>query len=194
MSLSLKPLAIENKNELISLAITQLKEEPYGFKILDREVGTKRSGYADLVALDKQNVLNLIFVFLPFKESLQLNSTLTNYYWACENILNLKKMYPNASIESGVAPKIVYLANQFSAETKKALSLLDIQIETIKYQAFEVNQIPCLYLEKSSIKENDEALWDLQAERLKKEFSGKNILSEEEILEFLSFEKGQKPE
>ncbi len=194
MSLTLKPLEIENKKELISLASNQLKEPPYDYKILDEHVGTQESGYADLIAIDKQNVLALFYCLSPLQASTQIAQSLSNYYWACENILNVKKMYAHAHIDGAVSPKIVYIARDFSRATKKALSLLGVDLQALQYQAFDVNGIPCLYLEKIGLKESKESMWDLELQKLKKEFSGHDALSEEELAEFLKYEHGKPSE
>ena len=188
MSLTLKPLDIDNKKELISLAANQLKELPHDYKILDEQVGTKESGYADLIAVDDQNGLVLFYILSLPQASAQIAQSLSNYYWACENILNIKKMYAQAPIDGAVSPKIVYLAKDFSRSTKKALSLLGVSLQALQYQAFDVNGIPCLYLEKIGLKENKESMWELELQKLKKEFSGHDALSEEELAEFLNFE------
>lgn len=194
MSLTLKPLSIQNESELVSLASSAFQEEPFQYKILDREVGTKQSGTADLIGLDGNKGLILIHILSSGKEAGGVNASLSNYYWACENILNIKKMYPQFNIDPSVTPKIIYLAKSFSPSVKRNLSLLNVPVETAQYQSFEVNGIPCIHLEKTAVSESSEALWDIQVERLKKEFSGSNALSEDEIATFLNFEKEYRSE
>lgn len=194
MSLALKPLDIQNKKELISLASGQLKVDPYNYKILDEKVGTKESGYADLIGLDNQNRLTLFHFLSPKKESTQISESLSNYYWACENILNIQKMYAQAGIDSAASPKIVYLTRHLIPSTKRALSLLGVDLQVYQYQSFDVNGIPCLYLEKVCLKDDRQAMWDVELEKLKKEFSGNDALSEEELSEFLNYEQEQKSE
>ncbi len=194
MSLALKPLTIDNKKELLSLASHQLKEDPHSFTILDEQVGTKESGYADLIGVDKEGALVLFYLLSANKESTQIAQSLSNYYWACENILNIKKMYPQSNLDAGSSPKVVYIARQFARQTKKSLSLLGVEIQAYQYQAFDVNAIPCLYLEKVCLKESGQSMWDVELEKLKKEFSGKDALSEDELSEFLNYDSEQKPE
>lgn len=194
MSLALKPLTINNKKELISLATGQFREDPYSINILDERVGTRESGFADLLGVDKEGHLVLIYVSLSANDSAIIPKSLSNYYWACENILNIKKMYPQANINTSASPKAVYLSRLFSKETKKTLSFLDIATQAFQFQGFEVNGIPCLYLEKIALSESKDSFWDLELEKLKKEFSGKEALSEEELEAFINFEQGSSSE
>jgi len=192
VSVILKPIEIVNKGELVSLVSSQLKEEPTHFQILDRDVGTRESGFADLVAVDLKFRLTLFYFLTPLKESIQIAQTLSNYHWACENFLNIKKMYPQAEINTGEMPQVVYLAPLFAHPIKKVLSLLRLDVSAFQYQSFQVNGIPCLHLEKVGIQVGEAPLMDLQVEKLKSEYSGRKGLSNEEILEFLNFEREQR--
>lgn len=194
MSLALKPIEISNKNELLSLVVGQLKEEPHSFQILDRQLGTRSSGTADLVALDAEGRLSLLYL-LPEKEEEGFLSALSNYVWACENIFNIKKIYPQAGFSASEAPRLVFLARTFSSKLRKAFDLLKAEkLLALEYRSFEVNGLPCLLLEPIKLHEAEEALQDIEIERLKREFAtGSRFLSEEEILEFINFEKSLKP-
>lgn len=191
MSLILKPIEIPNPNELLSLAAGPFKEAPFHFQILDRNVGTRKSGTADFVAVDADKRLNLVYLLAEKPES-RFFSAVSNYFWACENILNLKKMYPQGEWTASAEPRLVFLSPHFSSSLKKVLTLLKAETLALEYRVFEANAVPCLLLERVLLREDETALREIELEKLKKEYStGARFLSEEEILEFLNFEKQQ---
>ena len=122
MSLSIRPLALTDREEMVSLVETNLAALEGGLSVLERRFPAGQVP-VDLVAVDARARLVLLILGSGSNPALLLQG-LEAYGWCRENGALLQRLLPGATIDTAAAPRLFLLAPRFADSLRRTARYL----------------------------------------------------------------------
>jgi len=137
-SLSIRPLALTDREELAALVEANLPALEGGLSILERRFPAGQVP-VDLVAVDARERLVLLILGSGSNPAMLLQS-LEAYAWCRENGALLGRLLPGASIDPAAPPRLFLLAPRFSDSLRRTARYLGpLSPVLVECRCLEVN-------------------------------------------------------
>ena len=140
MSLSIRPLALTDREELAALVETNLAALEGGLRLLERRFPAGQVP-VDLVAADPRERLVLIILGSGSNPAMLLQG-LEAYGWCRENGALLGRLLPGARIDATAPPRLFLLAPRFSDSLRRTARYLGALAPVlVECRCLEVNGV-----------------------------------------------------
>ncbi|NOW82954.1 hypothetical protein B0H39_000835 [Clostridium beijerinckii] len=179
---------LKEVQELEPLVINTLKEIEEGLRLLKNQLSIGGAGRPDILAVDPNGTLVILELKSVTADPYAISQVVRYYEWAVQTLALIARPYPEIKPDKGV--RLFLVAPEFSEETIRIGSYLNLDLSLIKYTAIKdkkTNDIGILYeeLQRPPIEELEVKLRSI--EDIITYFSD-NKLAEEfrKVLEYLS--------
>ena len=140
MSLSIRPLALTDREEMVSLVEANLAALEGGLSVLERRFPAGQVP-VDLVAVDARARLVLLILGSGSNPALLLQG-LEAYGWWRENGALLQRLLPGATIDTAAAPRLFLLAPRFADNLRRTARYLGaLSPVLVECHCLEVNGV-----------------------------------------------------
>lgn len=143
----LQPAKTIAKDQLVTI----LKDNPgsleEGLRVIDMFVPCHPHSDIDLLAVNRTNQLTVIDFETSLNDALVLRG-LGHCDWLRHNLFNIRRMYPGQTLEVSSQPRLLLIAPKFSSLALQATRpLAELQIQWIRYQAFDTGSATGIFFE-----------------------------------------------